>query len=95
MKRAVVTLLAVVSLFVGVAGTAANVSDAHPGQGCDNQRSGRPTPPACNHRPCNQGVGNGPEECDPGNSNQDDDSRSNDELGGEPGEPGRKGGNGK
>ena len=44
---------------------------------------------------CNQGVGNGPEGCDPGNSNQGDKSRSNDELGGTPGNPGRKGGNGK
>jgi Ice-binding-like len=44
---------------------------------------------------CNQGVGNGPEGCDPGNSNQGDPSRSNDELGGTPGDPGRQGGNGK
>lgn len=44
---------------------------------------------------CNQGVGNGSENCDPGNSNQGDPSRSNDELGGTPGDPGRKGGNGK
>jgi len=44
---------------------------------------------------CNQGVGNGPEGCDPGNSNQGDKSRSNDELGGTPGNPGRKGGNNK
>jgi hypothetical protein len=50
---------------------------------------------------CNQGVGNGPENCDPGNSNQGDLSRSNDELVGTPGvvgtpgNPGRKGGNGK
>ena len=44
---------------------------------------------------CNQGVGNGPEGCDPGNSNQGDPSRSNDEQGGKPGNPGRKGGNGK
>ena len=50
---------------------------------------------------CNQGVGNGPENCDPGNSNQDGhssnpftgSSRTNDELGGVPGNPGRKGGN--
>ncbi len=42
---------------------------------------------------CNQGVGNGPEGCDPGNSNQGDESRSNDELGGTPGHPGRQGGN--
>ena len=48
-----------------------------------------------NHQHCNQGVGNGPENCDPGNSNQGDPSRSNDELGGTPGNPGRKGGNGK
>ncbi|MDB4871553.1 MAG: hypothetical protein JWL97_2557 [Gemmatimonadales bacterium] len=41
---------------------------------------------------CNQGVGNGPEGCDPGNSNQGDPSRSNDERGGTPGHPGRKGG---
>jgi len=42
---------------------------------------------------CNQGVGNGPEGgCDPGNSNQGNPARSNDELGGTPGDPGRKGG---
>jgi hypothetical protein len=48
---------------------------------------------------CNQGVGNGPEGCDPGNSNQDghgsnpfDGSlRTNDELDGTPGDPGRLG----
>ena len=50
-------------------------------------------PPVRSH--CNQGVGNGPENCDPGNSNQGNLSRSNDELGGTPGNPGRKGGNGK
>ena len=44
---------------------------------------------------CNQGVGNGPEGCDPGNSNQGDPNRSNDELGGTPGDPGRQDGNGK
>jgi len=37
---------------------------------------------------CNQGVGNGPEGCDPGNSNHK--NPSNDELGGTPGNPGRK-----
>ncbi|MEJ5990249.1 ice-binding family protein [Ramlibacter sp. PS3R-8] len=44
---------------------------------------------------CNQGVGNGPEGCDPGNSNQGRISPfgSNDEAGGVPGNPGRKGGN--
>jgi hypothetical protein len=44
---------------------------------------------------CNQGVGNGPEGCDPGNSNQGNPANSNDELGGTPGNPGRKGGNAK
>jgi Ice-binding-like len=44
---------------------------------------------------CNQGVGNGPEGCDPGNSNQGNPARSNDELGGTRGDPGRQGGNGK
>ena len=48
---------------------------------------------------CNQGVGNGPEGCDPGNSNQGTASpfgpNSNDEVGGVPGNPGRKGGNKK
>lgn len=38
---------------------------------------------------CNQGVGNGPEGCDPGNSNNH--NTSNDENGGTPGDPGRKG----
>lgn len=45
------------------------------------------------HQKCNQGVGNGPEGCDPGNSNQGNPFHSNDELGGTPGNPGRKGGN--
>jgi hypothetical protein len=39
---------------------------------------------------CNQGVGNGPEGCDPGNSNHR--HGSNDEDGGRPGHPGRRGG---
>jgi hypothetical protein len=38
---------------------------------------------------CNQGVGNGFEGCDPGNSNNT--NGSNDENGGTPGNPGRKG----
>ena len=38
---------------------------------------------------CNQGVGNGPEGCDPGNSNHN--QPSNDENGGVPGAPGRQG----
>ena len=40
---------------------------------------------------CNQGVGNGPEGCDPGNSNNH--NTSNDERGGTPRNPGRKLGN--
>jgi len=39
---------------------------------------------------CNQGVGNGPEGCDPGDSNHH--HGSNDEDGGRPGDPGRHGG---
>jgi hypothetical protein len=39
---------------------------------------------------CNQGVGNGPEGCDPGNSNHR--HGSNDERGGTPGNPDRRGG---
>ena len=45
------------------------------------------------HKKCNQGVGNGPEDCDPGNSNMHNPWGSNDENGGKPGDPGRKGGN--
>jgi len=41
---------------------------------------------------CNQGVGNGPEGCDPGNSDHGDPANSNDENGGTPGNPGHKGG---
>jgi hypothetical protein len=51
--------------------------------------------PADGGQGCNQGVGNGDEGCDPGNSNQGDPDNSNDENGGVPGAPGRKGGNGK
>jgi hypothetical protein len=40
---------------------------------------------------CNQGVGNGPEGCDPGKSDANwPFNGSNDENGGTPGEPGRK-----
>lgn len=41
---------------------------------------------------CNQGVGNGPEGCDPGNSTLNPFRPTNDESGGTPGNPGRKGG---
>jgi len=44
------------------------------------------------HDKCNQGVGNGHEGCDPGHSDKNPWS-SNDEHGGKPGDPGRKGGN--
>jgi ice-binding like protein len=40
------------------------------------------------HEKCNQGVGNGSEGCDPGNS--DHHNGSNDENGGTPGDPGRQ-----
>ena len=62
--------------------------------------SGPILPPGKDHgkdhdKHCNQGVGNGPEKCDPGNSNQGDRERSNDESDGTRGNPGRMGGNGK
>ena len=47
------------------------------------------------HKKCNQGVGNGPEDCDPGKPNHDTawPFGSNDENdGNKPGSPGRKGG---
>ncbi len=56
--------------------------------GCEGGKA-----PAPQRQRCNQGVGNGSEGCDPGNSNQGNPFRSNDELGGTPGNPGRKGGN--
>lgn len=51
--------------------------------GCNGQ-SGQGKP----RGKCNQGVGNGPEGCDPGNSNHN--HGSNDENGGTPGNPGRR-----
>jgi len=54
-----------------------------------------PEDPPCEGSGCNQGVGNGEEDCDPGNSNQGDDDNSNDENGGEPGNPGKGKGKGK
>ena len=69
------------------------------------EQTGNPEPTLCKvrrghdkaDRPergrCDQGVGNGSEDCDPGNSNQGDESRSNDERGGTPGHSGRRGGN--
>lgn len=59
--------------------------------GCENSSPSNPP----QRQRCNQGVGNGYEGCDPGNSNQGNPFRSNDELGGTPGNPGRKGGNRK
>lgn len=45
------------------------------------------------HKKCNQGIGNGHEDCDPGHSDKHNPFGSNDEDGGRPGDPGRKGGN--
>lgn len=53
--------------------------------GCD---VGSTSPGNNNKGKCNQGVGNGPEGCDPGNSNNR--NPTNDENGGIPGKPGRK-----
>ena len=69
--------------------------DGHDGEHCDN---GHHYGHYKDHEKCNQGVGNGPEDCDPGNSNlhnpfrDDDDAHSNDEDGGTRGDPGRKDG---
>jgi hypothetical protein len=58
--------------------------------GCEgSQNSGGGPGPDKEKDKCNQGVGNGPEGCDPGNSNNK--RTSNDENGGTPGQPGRKG----
>lgn len=69
-----------------VAVTACTASGGKPGGGNSQSK-------------CNQGVGNGPEGCDPGNSNQGTaypfGPNSNNEVGGVPGNPGRKGGNSK
>jgi hypothetical protein len=50
--------------------------------------SARPGSPGAKAGKCNQGVGNGAEGCDPGNSNHH--NPTNDESGGTPGAPGRK-----
>lgn len=73
-----------------VTGTAVTGCEGTGGNGGDESKDRGPDKAGCN-----QGVGNGPEDCDPGNSNQGDDGRSNDENGGTPGSPGRDGGNGK
>lgn len=57
--------------------------------GCESAVVEPPKPPK---QRCDQGVGNGSEGCDPGNSNQGNPFNSNDEEGGTPGNPGKKGG---
>jgi hypothetical protein len=64
--------------------------DGHDKEHCDN---GHHNGHDKDHEKCNQGVGNGPEGCDPGNSNLHNPFGSNDEHGGTKGNPGRKGGN--
>jgi hypothetical protein len=56
----------------------------------DDDRDDGAKPERGEKQKCNQGVGNGPEGCDPGNSNHN--RPSNDEEGGSPGNPGRRGG---
>lgn len=67
-----------------------------PGMSCkDHRHHGHGHDKDKEHRKCNQGVGNGPEDCDPGKSNHDTawPFGSNDENdGNKPGKPGRKGG---
>jgi hypothetical protein len=70
-----------------VIGCAALGGGGNGGGSCgDNGHSGGDK----DHKKCNQGVGNGGEDCDPGHS--DGHHNSNDESGGKPGSPGRKGG---
>lgn len=61
---------------VTITGTATSGCEGGSGNGNDKEK-------------CNQGVGNGNEGCDPGNSNHK--RPTNDESGGTPGDPGRKG----
>jgi hypothetical protein len=63
---------------VTITGTAVVGCDSQQGSGNGKDKKDK----------CNQGVGNGPEGCDPGNSNNR--HGSNDENGGVPGNPGRK-----
>ena len=59
----------------------------------DSDNSSEPVECSASRGACNQGVGNGGEDCDPGNSNQGNDDNSNDEVeGAAPGNPGSKGG---
>ena len=67
---------------VGRRGDKHHEHDSHHGKHCGKAKES-----------CNQGVGNGPEGCDPGKSDHGYPFRSNDEINGVPGNPGRKGGN--
>ena len=68
---------ALANVAVTITGTSVIGCDALPGKKHHDKE----------HRKCNQGLGNGPEGCDPGNSNHN--HSSNDENGGTPGNPGR------
>jgi ice-binding like protein len=57
--------------------------------GCPGQSQGHDKDKDKDKDKCNQGVGNGPEGCDPGDSNHH--NGSNDEDGGKRGHPGRQG----
>jgi len=84
---------------VTVTGCNANGGGGGNGNQCDNghhnghdKDNGHHYGQDKDHEKCNQGVGNGHEGCDPGHSDKNPWS-SNDENGGKPGDPGRKGGN--
>jgi len=86
------TRVLVLSFFLVLAVVGIATANANPNSGkADNPAGGALTLSAVSH--CNQGVGNGAELCDPGRSDQGNPDNSNDELGGVPGDPGRKGGN--
>jgi hypothetical protein len=75
--------------FTGTAVVGCGSGSARGGDGDDDHDKGHKDKDKDKDK-CNQGVGNGSEGCDPGNSNHK--HGSNDEDGGRPGDPGRKGG---
>lgn len=59
--------------------------------GCSKDHEGHHYGHDKDHKKCNQGVGNGPEGCDPGNSNNNPWGSNDEDDDYKPGKPGRKG----
>jgi hypothetical protein len=85
------TRVLVLSIFLVLAVVGFVTASENPGT-ADNPAGWVLTLGGQSHSLCNQGVGNGEEFCDPGNSDHFDLDQTNDELDGVPGDPGRKGG---